>query len=258
MADAGRVQREPLAGIAAAPMTARRPLWRRLLPWYWASGVLGLLLWIPILWFLLAYAGLPRLWSHHEHKVLGERDAIVSYTAQDIPGDPINLRLKGSEAAIRCAFQRAGWHPADPVSVRSAIGIATSVLFRQPYPDAPVSPLYFEDKAQTLAFQKDIGRTADERHHVRLWQTGDDDWMAAATFDRGVGLSLFTLQITHHIGPAVDSERDMVGRLLVASGARPAGTQPSGMAPGWHRNGGGDRYQTDGKIHIYRLAESAC
>ena len=147
MADAGRVQREPLAGIAAAPMTARRPLWRRLLPWYWASGVLGLLLWIPILWFLLAYAGLPRLWSHHEHKVLGERDAIVSYTAQDIPGDPINLRLKGSEAAIRCAFQRAGWHPADPVSVRSAIGIATSVLFRQPYPDAPVSPLYFEDKA---------------------------------------------------------------------------------------------------------------
>ena len=52
-----------------------------------------LLLLLPCLWFALAYAGLPRLWSHHEHKLKAGREEIVSHSAQDIPGDPINLAL---------------------------------------------------------------------------------------------------------------------------------------------------------------------
>lgn len=226
-------------------------------PWGWAS-VPVLLLGLFALWFVLAYGGLPRLWSHHEHKLIGKRDAIISYTAQDIPGDPINLRLHGSQAEIECAFRRAGWVPADPVSVRSAIGIAASVAFGRPYPKAPVSPLYFQDRKQDLAFQADVGRSADQRHHVRLWQLSPDNWMAAASFDHGVGLSLFTLQITHHIGPHVDAERDRVGKLLEASGARQTGSESARLSPGWHRNGGGDRYYTDGLIHVFQLAEGVC
>lgn len=185
------------------------------------------------------------------------RNDIVSYTAQDIPGDPINLRLKGPEADITCAFERAGWSRADDVSVHSGLLIAGSVLFQRSYPQAPVSPLYVKDQAEDLAFQLDEGRSADKRHHVRLWRIGNDDWLGAASFDRGVGLSLYTFQITHHIAPDVDNERDLVASVLSKSGASANGSMVSHSVSGpWHRNGGGDKYRTDGAIKIYTLGKN--
>ena len=49
----------------------------------------------------------------------------------------------------------------------------------------------------------------------------------------------------------------MVGRLVTAAGGRPVGEWPSRLAPGvWHRNGGGDRYRTDGMIQGFALGAS--
>jgi LssY C-terminus len=236
-----------------------RTIFGRMRPWHWYS-IAGLaLVVLPSLWFALAYGGLPRMWSHHEHKKIGQREEIVAYTAQDIPGDPINLRVHGEQAAIVCAFRRAGWSVADPVTVRSALQIGASVILQRAYPQAPVSPLYVKDTVQTLAFEKDEGKSADKRHHVRLWQIAPNDWLGAATFDRGVGVSLFTLQITHHIGRDVDAERDAAGKILIASGGVLTGTEPNRIAPNvWRRNGGGDRYRTDGKIKVYSVAPKPC
>ena len=227
----------------------------RLKPRHYAGIAELVIVLVPGLWFALAYAGLPHLWSHHEHRLMGSRRTqIVSYTTQDIPADPINLRLKGSAAQIACAMERAGWTRADAVSVRSGLKIGISVLFGHAYPAAPVSPLYVEDRSQDIAYQRDEGKSADRRHHVRFWRIGGDDWLAAATFDRGVGLSLFTGQITHHIGPHVDDDRDMVGAILVAGGGRATGTMQSQIGGDrWHRNGGGDRYHTDGVIKMFVL-----
>lgn len=228
---------------------------RRLRWWHLATLSAGGAAAVLALWIALAYGGLPRLWSRHEHRHPGPRDALLSYTAQDIPGDPVNLRLTGSRAAVECAFRAAGWHPAAPVTLRSSLGIAASVLFGRRDPDAPVSPLYIADQPQAMAWQIDAGRSADRRHHVRLWPDGAGGWLAAATFDRGVGFSLYTLQITHHIGPEVDGERAMVGAALMRAGATPAGFERSNLAPGWRRNGGGDRYRTDGRVAHYRLRD---
>lgn len=232
---------------------------KRLKAWHWYSIAALVLVGAPLLWFAMAYGGLPRLWSHHEHRRPGGRGQMVSFTAQGIPGDPLNLRVTGRQDQLVCAFTRAGWYVADPVNVQSALRIGTSVLFQRAYPRAPVSPLYVHDQIQTLAFEKDEGKSADKRHHVRFWRIGTDDWLGAATFDRGVGLSLFTLQITHHIGPDVDAERDQAGRILEQAGARRTGAQTSHIAPGmWHRNGGGDRYRTDGAIGVYTLDGANC
>jgi hypothetical protein len=259
MADNAQASASMKSASGGTRARSQNPKPGRLKPWHWYSITFLLILAVPLLWFVLAYGGLPRLWSHHEHKKIGSRDQIQSYTAQDIPGDPINLHLKGSQQAITCAFKRAGWSVADPVSLRSAVEIGSSVLLQQPYPQAPVSPLFFQDQQQTVAFEKDEGKSADKRHHVRVWQVGENDWLGAATFDRGVGVSLFTLQITHHIGPDVDSERDNTGKILAASGGKPAGTQPSRIPPNqWQRNGGGDRYRTDGNIRIYEVPSIDC
>ena len=227
---------------------------KRLKPRHWATIAALAVVLLPATWFALAYGGLPHLWSHHEHRLMGGRTQIVSYTAQDIPADPINLRLTGSAAQIACAMAHAGWTRADAVSVRSGLKIAVSVLFARAYPQAPVSPLFLKDQPQDFAYQSDEGKSADRRHHVRFWRIGDHDWLAAATFDRGVGFSLFTGQITHHIGPHVDYDRDMVGAIMTAGGGRAIGTMQSRIAGDrWHRNGGGDRYRTDGIIKVFAL-----
>ncbi|HZU51061.1 MAG TPA: LssY C-terminal domain-containing protein [Sphingomicrobium sp.] len=227
---------------------------RKLRTWHWISiaflGILGLVL----LWLVLAYGELPHLWSKHEHKKIKPRDKIISYTSQDIPADPINLRLVGDDKSVRCAFARAGWSLADRLSARSAVGIVASVVLQRPYSAAPVSSLYFQERLQDLAFEKDEGRSAHRRHHVRLWQLGPSQWLGAATYDRGVGLALFTLEVTHHIGPNIDSERDSLGTMLQKAGATFEGAFPSRVPPNVRqRNGGGDSYFTDGMIKSYQL-----
>ena len=86
-----------------------------------------------------------------------------------------------------------------------------------------------------------------------------NEWLRAATFDRGVGIALFTLQVTHHIGPKVDDERDAVGTVLEQGGAHYLGNQSAHIQPDhWHRNGAGDRYVTDGQIKAFALTSGTC
>lgn len=226
----------------------------KLRPWHWLTLALLALLVLLLLWLVLAYGELPHLWSKHEHKKLRSNEELISYTSQDIPADPINLRLIGDLKSIGCAFARGGWSLADPLSGRSALGIVESVILQRPYPSAPVSSLYFQDQLQAVAYEKDEGKTAHRRHHVRLWQVGPNEWIGAATYDRGVGLALFTLQVTHHIGPNVDAERDSLGSMLHAGGAHFVASSPSRVPPGRKlRNGGGDPYFTDGLIKTYAV-----
>jgi hypothetical protein len=223
---------------------------------HWVLLAVSVLLGVPLLWLALAYGGLPKLWSKHERKKIGSRTELISYTAQDLPADPINVRLIGDEPSILCAFKRAGWSQADDLSLSSGIRIASTVLSRKPYPSAPVSPLYFQDRQQDLAFELEEGVSAKKRHHVRLWHTDGHDWLAAASFDKGVGLSLYTLQITHHIGPDVDAERGRVAELIVAAGGKADGSLASGITSTKpHRNGGGDHYITDGTVLALMLPQ---
>jgi hypothetical protein len=215
---------------------------------------------VGIAYLLLAYVVLPAAWTHHEHEPGLASLPMVTRTSTGIPGDALNVGLVGSEEDVLRAMQAAGWFPADPVTLRSSIEIVGSVVLDRPYRDAPVSPLFYEGKKEQLAFEKPDGRSADRRHHVRLWlvlQAGTDGrpvWLGAATYDRGVGLSHYTAQITHHIGPDIDAERDLLMRDLSEAGMVDALFQISGVGPTlFGRNGGGDPYHTDGEIDVASL-----
>lgn len=213
-----------------------------------------------IVYLALAYVVLPVLWTHHEHEPGLASFPMVTRTGADIPGDPLNVGLVGSKEDILRAMQAAGWFPADAITLRSSIDIVGSVVLDRPYHDAPVSPLYYDGKKEQLAFEKPDGKSADRRHHVRLWlvlEKGTDGrpvWLGSVTFDRGVGLSHDTGQVTHHIGPDIDAERGLLMRDLRQAGMVEAFFQISGVGPtllAW--NGEGDRYYTDGEIDVARL-----
>lgn len=209
---------------------------------------------------LLAYVLLPMLWTHHEHEPGLASLPMMTRTASGIPGDALNVGLVGSKADILPAMHAAGWFPADPITLRTSIEIIGSVALDRPYHDAPVSPLYYEGKKEQLAFEKPDGRSADKRHHVRFWlvlEKGNDGrpvWLGSVTFDSGVGLSRDTGQVTHHIGPNIDAERDLLMHDLRGVGMVQTFFQISGSGPTlFGRNGEGDPYYTDGEIDVASL-----
>jgi hypothetical protein len=187
---------------------------------------------------------------------------MVTRTAQGIPGDPINVGVVGSKPDVLCAMHAAGWYPADPITLRSSLEIVGSVVLDRPYRDAPVSTLLYEGRREELAFEKPEGRSADRRQHVRFWEVlkqgeeGRPVWLGAATFDRRVGFSHYTGQVTHHIAPDIDAERERLTNDLKAARVVDAIYEVSGVGPTLlGRNGEGDPYYTDGEVEISRLVE---
>lgn len=80
------------------------------------------------------------------------------------------------------------------------------------------------------------------------------DWVAAGTFDRAVGFSLFTLQVTHKIDADIDIERDHIVRTLRDAHAGVRIVIIRDFSTGYHsRNGGGDSIHTDGDLPVIDL-----
>jgi hypothetical protein len=213
------------------------------------------------LWLVIAYLILPALWEHYEHQPGLEDAPKTTLTPQGIPGDPLNVGLIGDEERLVRAMLAAGWSPADPITLRSSFRIARSVLLARPYADAPVSTLLVFGRKQDLAFEKPVGDSARRRHHVRFWRAnglglaGAPFWIGAVTFDRSVGISHRTGQVTHHIGPDVDADRDGLIADLVKAGRIVRLYQVTGVgATLIGRKGGGDPYYTDGELTVAELA----
>jgi hypothetical protein len=138
------------------------------------------------------------------------------------------------------------------------------VVFRRPYVDAPVSSLYLFGRRQDLAFEKPVGDDARRRHHVRYWKSvelgheGVPLFLGSATFDVSVGFSRDTGQVTHHISPDIDAQRNELIADLAGAGRLIKIYQVTGVgATLFGRNGEGDPYYTDGELTIGVLAVGA-
>ena len=212
-------------------------------------------------WLLSAYLVLPALWRHYEHHPALAAAPKTTLTSQGIPGDPLNVGLLGDEGDVVRSMLAAGWSPADPITLKSSLRIAESVIFRRPDPDAPVSNLYLFGRRQDLAFEKPVGGDARRRHHVRYWKSaelgeaGIPLFLGSATFDVSVGLSRDTGQVTHHIAPDIDAQRDGLIADLTGAGRLTRVYQVTGVgATLFGRNGEGDPYDTDGELTVGVLA----
>jgi hypothetical protein len=217
---------------------------------------------LPV-WLILAYALLPRI-----HKILSSLyipDYFIgrTRTGDGVLGDPVNLAVVGPREELRQAMLTSGWVEADPITPASAWRTLTSTVMGRSYPAAPVSWLYVFGNKQDLAFQREIDGNPRKRHHVRFWKCPPGwrlpgglavDWVGAGTYDRSVGLSLFTFQITHKIADRTDEERDFIIETLRSANAVESIHIILNYSSGYHhRNGGGDAIRTDGHLPIIDL-----
>jgi hypothetical protein len=222
--------------------------------------------WLAIvLWVLVAYLLLPRVQTILAHIYVPDYFIGRTRIHEGLLGDPVNIALLGSEQQVVSAMTAAGWRRADELGFRSGLRIVVSTLSRHPYPTAPVSALYLFGRIQDFAWEQEVAGSPSQRHHVRFWAAAPGwrlpggtavDWVGAATFDRKVGISDFTLQVTHKVADDTDVERDhVVDTLLNANKAATKGVIPH-FSSGYHsRNGGGDAIETDGNLPVVDLTK---
>lgn len=211
-----------------------------------------------IIYLVVAYIMLPEGWMHYDRRHPALEDApTITHTKTGIPGDPLNLGLIGTEEQLQRGMLKAEWYPADPITLESSLRIAADTVLHRPYDDAPVSSLYLWGRKEDLAFEKPIGADPRRRHHVRFWkskeldQAGNPLWLGSATLDTRVGFSHTTAEITHHISPNVDPERDLILADLQQAGALADVYWIDGFQPKLQgHNGGGDPWRTDGRLGV--------
>jgi hypothetical protein len=200
---------------------------------------------------------MPAFWKRYAHRHPSLEDIPrITHTGSDIPGDPLNIALIGTETELKKIMLAARWYPADPLTLRSCLLIAKDTVIKRAYDDAPVSNLYLFGRKQDLAFEQPVGDNPRQRHHVRYWRSDKVDpdgrpvWIGAAIYDRKVGLSHTTGQITHHTAADIDTERDKLFDDL----KRTDELLEDYIVEGFHtnregRNGGGDPWHTDGNLY---------
>ena len=231
----------------------------------WNSGGWWTVVFFVVVWAITAYLALPRL-----HRILSSI-YVPNYfigrtrTSDGLLGDPVNLALRGSEAQIHQVMCAAGWTMADEITPRSTWRIIVSTLTKRSYTEAPMSSLFLFGRRQDFAYQQEVDGSPGKRHHVRFWRCPQGwllpgghqvDWLAAGTYDKSIGLSLFTLQITHKIDENTDIERDYIVQMVTAATPQVALTNLKDFSTGYHsRNGGGDSIQTDGNLPVLELGK---
>ena len=225
------------------------------------------LLYLLGFWILLTYITLPRLhqlmtWIYLPDYFFGR-----TRTTEGVLSDPINLAFDGPERDLHVAMRRAGWVLAEERTLASAWSMVRSTLLRRSYPAAPVSNLYLMGRRHDFTYQQEVGGTTEKRHHVRFWRMPPDfvlpggyrtDWLAAGTYDRAVGFSFFTLQITHRIDENIDVERDYLVDTVRYADPQIEVEVIQDFSTAYHdRNGQGDRFQTDGDLPVIDVEGAA-
>ncbi len=216
-------------------------------------------------WFVIAYFLIPLLWKEHFHRhpTLDDSPRITE-TGDGHPGDPLNVALIGTEAQVKAIMAAANWHPAAALGVRSDLEIGVDTVLDRPDVEAPVSSLYLFGRKEDLAFECPVGDSPRKRNHVRYWKTEKVDpdgrpvWIGAASYDERVGFSDTTGQITHHVAPDVDDERDRLMGDLQKTGD----LSEEYYIDDFHtvregKNGGGDPWHTDGRLEVGVIAANA-
>ncbi|MEJ2728931.1 MAG: LssY C-terminal domain-containing protein [Deltaproteobacteria bacterium] len=170
--------------------------------------------------------------------------------------EPVNLLLIAkNDLHIAAAFTGAGWNTPDKAGMSSFIRVVKAVVFKKPYPLAPISPSFWNSSIQDFNFTKpiDVNRFGDA-HHLRIWRTnsllesGRHIYVGMANAVDGVNWWGIPT-----ISPDLDAARAFVFRNLKQSGEIEGYYKIHLVKPEIGENFLGSRFFADGKAYIISL-----
>lgn len=210
------------------------------------------------IWIFSAYIAIPRFHRWLTKYYLPNYFVGRVRSGSGLLSDPVNLAFFGKQGELEKAMQRAGWQKAELLNIKTYLRTVVAVLFRKSYPNAPVGNMYLFNRKQDFAYQIEVGGTPNARHHIRFWKTPvgwrlpgghSADWLAAATYDSGIGFKLATGQIDHMIHTDIDEERDFIISTLKQNKCVLTIEIITHFTDSYHdHNNGGDRIKTDGSL----------
>ncbi|WP_226627798.1 LssY C-terminal domain-containing protein [Alloyangia pacifica] len=174
--------------------------------------------------------------------------------------EPINaMFLARDVAAVESALTKAEWVRAADPDFATLTRAALAAWSNGADATAPVTPYFWNNLPNDLAFQKQTSdATLRKRHHIRLWRTdfanaeGLRLFVGAASFDDGLNWGV-DWGLLHHIDPNVDAERDGVVADLQAAGEVTASTNVRLSQPRLGQSVAGDPWFSDGIAAVLTL-----
>jgi len=277
-----------------------RSLWRGFILLIGISLVLGAITMFPymhaqlpvfviflLIYIFFAYAGIPALIRLLRIFIKPNRIPLYVTTRDGWPSDPVNIALiVNDKAHLIRAMNNAGWHTADPLTIKNGFLELLSIIFNTSYPKAPLSHLYLFNRPQDVGFEisTNNNQSARTRHHVRFWRLeeppldhGDtlhlrhytfwakklehllfgkkEMWVGAATEETyAVAIQWRTGQLTHGGSHESDKERDfIITSLRKSQGISRIHVSQPGKALRFRGQQIRTFYVTNGSIKIARI-----
>lgn len=175
-------------------------------------------------------------------------------------GDMVNFVMVGSQEQIQTALTAANWNVADTDDKEAAFKAVLQTYQKKDYLAMPMSGLYLFDRRQDFGYEEaDPYAVVATRHHFRIWKAaftynGQTVWVGAGTHDIGFEKDQRNGKVTHKIDPAVDGERENIGRTLQHAGKVKSLSYylpPDPVQEAKNATGGG--YHSDGRILVIFL-----
>ncbi len=176
----------------------------------------------------------------------------------DKVSDLTNLVFIGDAAALRRAFDAAGWHQTDELYAGSTFKTVKTLTGNQAYTQAPMSVLLLDELPPLFTLSKTTNSFAS-RHHLRVFSTGqtyDGQTVLTSSSTQDIGIAFSRKQKTfiHVIDQHIDNERSKVVNDLMFTGCvvsldmveRP-------WVPRDAYNSTGDRLLTDGEAAVVHI-----
>ena len=179
---------------------------------------------------------------------------------QGNPGDMVNFAIIGTQDQMQKAFTAAGWAAVDKSTQDAIVHGLLATLSHEAYTEMPMSILYLFGRPQDLSYARaDPLAVAAIRHHLRVWKSaetvdGKPLWVGSATHDNGFEKDQRNGNVTHHIDPNVDAERDFIEQSFADAGVITGAAYLTPANPlKTARTATGGSFHSDGRIVVMAL-----